>query len=375
MFNYFFVEYNKCNNTISPVIQTITMASMKFKCRASNDAPFVLKTYPRFPSRLEEVGNSIVFGLQVKTSGLVPNDVVTLQIDTSLTRTLEVTHITPQLFRILCQVLKHSGKANMFVCDTPDVEFGKTRRTVALLKIKRFVATPVYVLVTDNSSNFFAGYAIQKALRNIRQAKRERPHIRYESLLAVARSALPLEETFDTQFIHAAAMRTEYSRNQSIEQEYSISTSEAVDLIDQRQRQSEYLQFVDRQQQEKYPDTNDGSIEFVKGELIKNKQHIRALSEVSKRVEQLETCIQKNQTFIPSNISESLDNISESLEEASSQYKCCQCMDSWRDCMLVNCYHMAVCKSCIAKNRHEYSRFSCPICKSLCSFILTDADL
>ena len=348
---------------------------MKFHCRISNDVPFVLKTYPRFPSRLEEMGTSILFGLQVKTKSLVPNDVVTLQIDCPTARTLEVTHITPQLFKILCQLLKHSGKANMFVCDTPDVEFGKTRRTVALLKIKQFVATPLYVLVTDNSSNFFAGYAIQKALRKLRQAKQDRPHICYQHLLDIGHAELPLDETFDTQFIHAAAMRTVYTTTH--DQEFSISTDEAVELIDRRQRQSEYLQFVDSQQKEKYPDSNDGSIDFVKGQLIRNKQHVHALEEVSRHVGQLDTCLQKHIDFdvIPSDVFQSVNNVCKTLEEASSQYKCCQCMDSWRDCMLVNCCHMAVCKNCIAKNRNQYSRFSCPICNSLSSFILTDADL
>lgn len=353
------------------------MDAISFKCQLSNDGPFVLKKYPRFPSRFEERRSTVLIGLQAVNRGLV-NDVVTLRIESLTLRSLEVTHIPLQMFNILSKLLKSTGKANMFKCESPDVVFGKTKRHVALLKIKGFVRTPLYVLVTDNSSNFYAAYAIQKTLRKLKQAKQEFRNISFADLFKIAERELPIRETFETQFMNSAVMRTVNSNPQENNQDdmiYSISTSDAVDMIDGEQRIDEYQRFIEKESQQNYPTSNDGSLEFVKGKLVRNKETVDAMKDVSAKIEELNFSLQRFSKYFPENLVNSLKCLSKDIDSVTSEYRCCQCMEEWRDCMLVNCFHMVVCKSCIVKNRKQYNRFSCPICKSQCSFIFTDADL
>ena len=330
-----------------------------------------LVTWPKEPYQLERYSNTIDVGIQ-SNEDLKCN--ASFRVISNHSMAILVINIPAWVYKLLKTVLKDTRYVYTKTCTQSANEFGKTQKAVSLLTFKRFIRRPAYVIVCNGTSNFYCCYMLKRLMKTLFKEKQKTPNASHDHLLQICKREISMDETFEHQYYDDHSILS-FHHTQSEINEYTLQSQNDFENIDSVVKQNEYMLFIESERTKTYPETNDGSLDYIRGILIKNKIFVYDYEKMMYALNIAISIVDKQtSTLLQDETIKELHNAKQQLEKKASELKCCLCVTNWQNCLLSTCFHLSMCRSCTITNR-EYNRYSCPICRTLSPFIITDLDL
>ena len=285
-----------------------------------------------------------------------------------------IMQVHAELFKILSRKLRRSKHVFKKKCIKANDFVGLTSKALLLIELSSFVPSPIYVIMCNNSANFFCGNVIKTIFRRIADAKRN-------EMWQIVNNTFDIDETFEFQFNDTFSIKSEPQNDSSEDNattdstnEFSLVPQQYVELFAQNERQQEYKKFLD-QEYKSTVEYDPNSFRYFQSKLIKNKLTIHDLTAASSNFVSLNKLLKRNPALFPPDISKVIKNANQYFKDKAKEYKCCVCTTAWQDSMLSECYHMNMCRNCAMRNRVLEKRYTCPICNKISQFIINDLDL
>ena len=324
-----------------------------------------LTVWPDQSCRAEIYSNNIKIAFKPNTKRRNAQH-LKLHVKSSEAKEYTIIHLPKWAYKVLTTYFHNSYQ--VFRVAWP---FGKftTSKVLSLINIHGGV------LVCNNTANFYCCFAINNFLRELKKARQN--GIRStEQYMSLCSHEINLDRIFECQYNDRQTLRSYvHSDDTSVTNEYVLAPRYVTDTIDLQERQIEYNKFIDNELSKTYPEKNDGSLQYIKGIFVKNKVFIRDYNNLKKSLTNAITLTEKHKTpLLTEDMISHLQQMIRQLENQAATYKCCVCFENWKDCLLPNCMHMDMCRSCLLKNRN-YSYYTCPFCRCISSFYIVDFDI
>lgn len=350
------------------------MNTLRFHCHTGDDLSkdFHLNEWPMIPFRFDKHSKEMRVGLNVDS------DQVVVQIYTQECRDIQVVRISSLIQRVLLEVFHKTPHVYRLTINKAGSLDRKSMKALTLITIKKLVPRPIYLLVIDNTSNFYIGFTMTMVLQMFYKLLKNK--CGFKEYVENARSIIRIDETFETQYIMQQSVQTHSTRvdtnlhatDDTFYEEYELGSDSNTSLINARTRRENYAKYLEIESEKRYPNTFDGTIDYFKGVFLKIKSMIgeyeRLKSLLNKAVKD-----DKFKLLDPNSLSAIKKSIVD-LEDKNADLKCVLCVSSYKNCFLSECKHFDVCRVCVIRNRIDFNRFECSICRKISSFIITDVD-
>ena len=347
------------------------MSSINFTCLAGNDESqeVAIETWPKPSFGFVKKAKVLSIGLKAQ-SGTTP---VVLRIESKSAREIQVINIPKWFYVVLKRIRSDFQEIYVRTAEiwrSTGVVFGKTNKPLSVLCLKTVSHKPMFAIVSDNSTNFYCSYAIMKCLSELENCRDSNPRLNFKQLVSLAQREFSYLETFEQQYNDHEPLRNCSQTTQLRLEEFTIETDEEV--FESNQRRSEYKDFIRVEGEKDYPEANDGTLKYVTGLFMKNKLFIQDYNLIYYHVN--DALDLSDRKLLTDEMVSNLKDMKLHLEQQAVDKKCLLCTTNWINCMLPTCMHMSMCRECTVKNRNQFHRYSCPICKAISSFIITDVD-
>jgi hypothetical protein len=356
------------------------MSSIKYHCHIGDSfrQDLCLEEWPKFPCEFEKYSNEFNVGLMIDSVRTV------VQIQTTESRDLHVVRISNLIHRVLSDIFHETPHVHRRIILKPGSFDGKATKALSLLALKKFVPQPIYLLIIDSTSNFYIGYTISNLLNVFHKLMKNKCD--FECYINEARKTMRIRETFETQYMMEKSLRThhEFSVNQNTNQgsrnetqigEFILAPYSDVEMVNAQTRRKNYLEYLENERGKQYPETYDGTLDYVKGVFLKIKLFVQDYEHMKKNLEAAKKALVSDRSnLVNPETLPLLEKAISDLEDKSSEFKCILCVTSWRNCFLPGCKHTHVCRDCVIRSRSEFNRYECSICRTISSFIVTDID-
>ena len=374
-------------NKVSLTLKMSSVEIIAFSAQPSEQNKVELHTWPIVPWMYEANAKAVMVGLS--SSSQSNSSDASLHFSSSKAIDYQVMQVSAVIFKILRRKLRRSKHAyyKKFTIDashtkTWDAPRGKTNRALSFIELSDFVPSPIYVILCNNTSNFFCGNVIKTVFQRISDAKQKNAKLTVNKMWQIVHDTFDIDKTFEFQFNDTFAIKSQPKRefneedaamNDDID-EFEVVPQYEVEYFDRGTREKEYKKFLKRE----YDSTveyDQNSFKYFQQKLIKNKLSIRDLVKASTNIIPLSKLVKRKPDICPPEIKTMIEKVKKYFDDKSSEYKCCICTERFQDSMLSECYHMSMCRGCADTNRRCYGRYACPICNKHSQFIINDLDL
>lgn len=307
-----------------------------------------------------------------------------VQIQTTEFRDLHVVRISNLIHRVLSNIFNNTPHVYRRIVLKPGTFDGKATKALSLLTLKKFVPEPIYLLIIDNTANFYIGYTMSNLLNVFYKLMKNK--CVFECYINEAQKTMRIRETFETQYIMEKSLRTHHEhtinpnpnqglRNENQLGEFTLAPFNDVEMVNAQSRRNNYLEYLENERSKQYPETYDGTLDYVKGVFLKIKLFVQDYENMKENLEASKKALQSDRSNLvnPETIP-LIEKAIGDLEDKASDFKCIVCVTSWRNCFLPGCKHIHVCRDCVIRSRSEFNRYECAICRTISSFIVTDVD-